>query len=101
MKKIFLLLFMMIFCSVVFAEGNYQFIGFSSNETLSFDTDTIKFTIESGAMLIEVWVKHQMTLDGAKEYIQERQKNKQTFIISFVVGIFVAVEDSCLMQRIE
>ncbi|HBF39411.1 MAG TPA: hypothetical protein DDW50_19090 [Firmicutes bacterium] len=78
MKKIFLLMILLSFYSVAFAEDNYQLIGSSSYETLSFDTDMIRFRKESGEMFIEVWIKHQPTAEGAKEYIQERQKNKLT-----------------------
>ena len=79
MKKIVLIfIFIMAFVSTAFAEDNYKFIGSSSYETLYFDTDTIRFKNEFGELFIEVWVKHQPTIEGAKEYIQERYKDKLT-----------------------
>ncbi len=74
--KFWLIIAILAFSSTIFAEGNYKFIGSSSYESLYFDTDTIRFKKEFGELLIEVWVKHQPTTEGAKEYIQERQKDK-------------------------
>jgi hypothetical protein len=74
--KYLFLVTLLLSCSITFANDNYKIIGTTSYETLSFNTDTIRFIKEFDELNIEVWIKHQPTIQGAKEYIQERQRDK-------------------------
>jgi hypothetical protein len=74
--KYLLSILILVFSANISAEGNFKLIGSSSYETLSYDTDNIRFVMEFDHLYVEAWVKHQPTLEGAKEYIQERQKDK-------------------------